>query len=510
MLVYGALSGPLPKLGVLALASLVALVMLHPDTRVQAGAMLGALVLAPVLLLLDIWHSPQLNIIHRHPLVAAVGALLALAAVGGAALLFARRPALLAGAVLLALPFRIPISAGQQTNNLLVPLYFVIAAGSICFIFRALRAGPPAGGATTHEPAPWLERLLALYVVLYGLQATYSPSFQIALQNTVFFYVPFALAYCLLRRIEWTPRLTRACLGLIVGLAVLFALVGFIEYATKTIFLNPKLIAANQNHTYFAVNSVFFDSNIFGRFMALVMVLLGAVLLFARSRRMLLAILAVLAIVWVGLVLAVSGSSLGALLVGLGTIAALRWKVRRAVFVAVGVVAVAAAVVAITPTTFGLNQGLNGASRGRAGLVSGGLDLFTSRPVWGYGSGSFEKEYGARHHGLGQTTTASHTIPVTIAAEQGLIGLLAYVAFVLVALLTLLARTRGDPVRIALAAAFVALLFHTMLYADFLEDPITWTLLAIGVALARGGAAGSGWGRGELVARDRELQQQLA
>jgi hypothetical protein len=28
---------------------------------------------------------------------------------------------------------------------------------------------------------------------------------------------------------------------------------------------------------------------------------------------------------------------------------------------------------------------------------------------------------------------------------------------------------------------------HTWIYADFLEDPITWTLLGIGVALARGG-----------------------
>ena len=36
----------------------------------------------------------------------------------------------------------------------------------------------------------------------------------------------------------------------------------------------------------------------------------------------------------------------------------------------------------------------------------------------------------------------------------------------------------------AIAAAFIALVFHTMLYADFLEDPITWTLLAIGTALA--------------------------
>jgi putative inorganic carbon (HCO3(-)) transporter len=522
VLLYGALSGPLPKLGVVAAAALVALVMLHRDARIQAAAMLGSLVLAPALLLVDIWHSPQLNIVHRHPLVAGVAALVALAAVAVAAFVVGRRPALLAGAVLLALPFRIPISTGQQTNNLLVPLYFVIAAGAVCFIVQSLRpraprtaaAAPPARPVAPTREVPvavrWLERLLALYIVLYALQATYSPSFQIALQNTVFFYVPFALAYCLLRRIDWTPRLIRDGLVLIVGLAVLFALVGFVEYATKSIFLNPKLIAANQNHTYFAVNSVFFDSNIFGRFMALVMVLLGAVLLYARSRRMLLGTLLVLAIVWVGLVLAVSASSLGALLVGLGTIAALRWKVRRAVFIAVGVVAVAGAVVAITPTTFGLNQGLNGASRGRAGLVSGGLDLFKSRPGWGYGSGSFQKEYGARPHGLGQTTTASHTIPVTIAAEQGLIGELSYVAFVIAALVALLERARGDPARIAIAAAFVALLFHTMLYADFLEDPITWTLLGIGAALARGRSDDSLRRRGELAVGERELQQQLA
>src|SRR6516165_5236095 len=70
VLVYGALGGPLPRLGVIAAAALAALVILHRDTRVQALATLGALILAPVLLLADIWHSPQLGIVHRHPLVA--------------------------------------------------------------------------------------------------------------------------------------------------------------------------------------------------------------------------------------------------------------------------------------------------------------------------------------------------------------------------------------------------------------------------------------------------------
>jgi len=73
---------------------------------------------------------------------------------------------------------------------------------------------------------------------------------------------------------------------------------------------------------------------------------------------------------------------------------------------------------------------------------------------------------------------------VTIAAEQGLIGELSYAALVLTALFCLLRRARGDPVRSAIGAAFAALVFHTMLYADFLEDPVTWVLLGAGVALA--------------------------
>jgi putative inorganic carbon (HCO3(-)) transporter len=512
VLIYGALGGPLPKLGVVAAAVLAAVVMLHRDTRVQALAMIGALVLAPVLLLADIWHSPQLGIVHRHPLVAVVGALLALAAVAGGAWVVSKWPAILAGAVIVALPFRIPIQAGGVTSNLLVPLYFVVAAGSLSFVVGALRgrASPRPNSPGDRAPALWLERLLAGYIVLYALQATYSPKFTTALQQMVFFYVPFALAYFLLRRLDWTPRLIRICVLLLAGLAVLFALVGFVEYDTKTIFLNPKLVASNAVHTYFTVNSVFLDPNIFGRFLALVMILVAAVLLYARRQRTQVGSIAVLAVLWGALVLTVSRSSIGALLVGLGALGAIRWNVGRAVFAAAGIVAVAAAAIALSPTTFGLNQGLNGASSGRPGLVSGGLDLFADRPIWGFGSGSFETEYSAHNHHIGQTLSASHTIPITIAAEQGLIGELVYIALVVAALVTLFRRCRPDPARVAIACAFVALLFHTMLYADFLEDPITWTLLAIGVALALrppGDSAGPG---SERAAGDRLLQQQLA
>jgi hypothetical protein len=39
--------------------------------------------------------------------------------------------------------------------------------------------------------------------------------------------------------------------------------------------------------------------------------------------------------------------------------------------------------------------------------------------------------------------------------------------------------------RCVVAAAFVALLLHTFVYAAFLEDPLTWTLLAMAAALRR-------------------------
>jgi putative inorganic carbon (hco3(-)) transporter len=515
MLVSAALTGPLPKAGVVAAALLVAAVLLAPRPRVRAAAMLGALALSPVLLLSDIWDSPQLRLVHRHPLPALVAAIVVLAVLGAVALLIVRRPPLLALLAVFALPFRIPIQAAGKTSNLLVPLYFVIAAGALAWIVPTLARGrrerraraevfsrrpegrhgvdplPEAAAPPPPPPAPpavvWLERLLALVVVLYAVQAVYSPDFTTALQNTVFFYVPFALLYRLLRTLEWTPALVRDALRLLLVLALIFSVIGFVEYATKTIILNSKLVVANDLHTYFTVNSVFFDPDIFGRFLALTMILPASLLLYPRVRREHLGIVAILAVLWACLVLTLSRSSLGALLVGLAVLAALRYRPSRALVVAVVVIGIGASAIAASPTTFGLNQGINGASSGRGGLVSGGLSLFADRPGWGYGSGSFVTEYRRHHRRTATTLSASHTIPVTIGAEQGIIGELAYVALVVTGLIVLLGHARGDPVRSAVGAAFAALIFHTMLYADFLEDPVTWALLGIGVSLAAAG-----------------------
>jgi O-antigen ligase len=476
--------------------------------------MAGCVVLSPVLLVAEIWNSPQLAFVHRHPLYAAVGAVLGLALVVGLATIMGRRAALLPVLAVAALPFRVPISTSGATANLLVPLYLVVAAGAMAMIWRDLRAPAPkrradpsipestlvprtararaartaaieAGASAERRPAAgWLERLLALFIVLYAVQAIYSPSFQTALQNMVFFYVPFALLYVQLSRLEWTPRLIRLCFTVIVSLALVFAVIGFVEYATKTIFLNSKLVITNDLHTYFTVNSVFFDPDIFGRFLVLVMLGLATVLLFDRRPREQVGATLCLAVLWAGLLFTLSRSSELALLLGLGVIAALRWQVRRAAMIAAAVVALGAVAIAVSPTTFGLNQGLNGASSGRANLVTRGVHMFSERPGWGYGSGSFEHEYQVQYHGNAQTVSASHTIAVTIAAEQGVIGELAYVALVLVAIVRLLRGARSEPARVAVAAAFIALTFHTLLYADFLEDPVTWALVAVGTALA--------------------------
>jgi len=161
------------------------------------------------------------------------------------------------------------------------------------------------------------------------------------------------------------------------------------------------------------------------------------------------------------------------------------------VYVSLALLAIAAVIVLAAPAS--LHFGLRGsggstsnATSGRTKLISGGLELFAQRPLQGYGSGSFQTEY--RRHSqtsVENATAASHTIPVTVAAEQGLIGLALYVALLVAAFAVLFTGAGRSPPRIAISACFAALVLHTWAYADFLEDPITWTLLGIGIALAR-------------------------
>jgi O-antigen ligase len=435
---------------------------------------------------------------------AAIGASLLVIAVLVA--LMRRHPDALPMLAILALPFRVPISADGKTVNLLVPLYLVVAAGTFAQllpgVLRRLRRTPDREDASGEEMAPRAERfrwgsarslewLLFAAVALYALQLAYSADPAKAAENVVFFYLPFSLLFLLLRDVKWTRQLLLRCLGVAVALAVVFAGVGFVEYYRKALFLNPKVVAANQYDNYFRVNSLFFDPNIYGRFLALVIIAVTTVVLWSTRRRDLLLGGFVLAWLLAGLVTSFSQSSIAALLLGLAVIAAWRWDVRATLYASAGLLALGAAVVLLAPAS--LHFGLKGsggstsnATSGRTKLISGGLELFAKRPLQGYGSGSFEVEYKRHRKTTAENaTSASHTIPVTVAAEQGIVGLALYIALLVTAALVLFRGAGRSPPRIALAACFAALVLHTWTYADFLEDPFTWTLLAIGIALAR-------------------------
>lgn len=527
--VHGA-AGAGEKAGLVALALLCGLaVLLRPRTRaavrLRALAMLATLLATPVLLAIDVWGTTPVRHLRAHGALLAVGVVLGFILLAGVAALFAHWRSILPLAAIFMLPFRVPITLGGTTANLLVPLYVVIAAGVLAQQVprllwpggRAARVQPPDHGdgaaaamelnadrslsaAEDHPAGYGLRALLCAFVVLYAIQAAYSVDFSKALQNVVFFYVPFSLLLSLLLGVRWSSSLLSRALALSVGLGVLFALVGFVEYGTKSLLLNKALVASNVYGNYFRVNSLFYDPNIYGRYLALVMLLLATVAMFAMERRLLALCAVGLAVLWLGLLISISETSIVALLAGLAVLGGARWGARRALGIAVGIGAVGLVLFFAGPASlhFGVNGkggSLNTATSGRAKLISGGLHLFEDRPLAGFGSGSFASQY-RRHQppGLASTTSDSHTIPVTIAAEQGIVGLLVYVALVLCCLFVLFSAAGRSPPRIAIATCFVALLVHTFAYADFLEDPITWALIAIGISLAaaqRSSAAGA-------------------
>jgi O-antigen ligase len=488
--------------GTVALAAVLAaaavLVLREPRSRAWAMPVALVLALGAVALISGGTISDELS---------ARGSLVAVGAAGGLVLLvalavvFVRRPGWFALAVILTLPFRIPVPTGSDdTANLLLPLYLVLAAGVLAHLWRVTRG--PAPEEPHEDPrARRVEIALAVMVVLYALQALYSSDLEHAVKTLGFFYVPFAIAFRLLVELQWSRRLVLQALGVTAGLALLFAAVGFVEWATGRLLIpNDKVLSANDLKPYFRVNSLFFDPNVYGRFLALVMVVLAGVLLWAPARRDVARVAVALALLWAALVLTLSESSFAALLVGLAALAALRWRSLPVLAVCGGGLAIGLALVLLAPGPLGIESNsfhaVNEASSGRAKLIRGGLEMAVDRPITGYGSGSFADRYRERERVLSSRISAeSHTIPVTVAAEQGAAGLAAYgwllwTAFALAfgGLRQTLRRRRATVVLVArcvVAAAFCALLLHTLVYAAFLEDPLTWTLLAMAAALRR-------------------------
>lgn len=390
--------------------------------------------------------------------------------------LFRREPWIVAYATLALLPARV----GFLGHQLLVPLY-VVALGAAGLLLWEL----VDGDERTRELgiASWP---LALYLIWTGLSIEWTVGLHAAAIDLLAFYVPFTILAVSIARLPWSASRVRILYGELVGLALVFAAVGFYQYETKTIFQNAKVQQINIFDALFRVNSVFFDPSIYGRFLVVAMV--ATVVLIVRDRLSLragLAALAFLAVAWLGLLISFSQSSFAALLVAVLALTAIVWR-WKSLLALVAVLMVAAGIALTQPRLMHAIRhhspsGLNKASGGRASLIVVGIRIAEAHPSRGVGLGGFEHAYSKRT-GKQPKKSASHNTPVTVAAEEGAPGLLIFLWLVGALLLAAYRRiNHGIYGRMALAAglALLAIFVHSLAYNDFFEDPTTWGLIGL-------------------------------
>jgi O-antigen ligase len=145
-----------------------------------------------------------------------------------------------------------------------------------------------------------------------------------------------------------------------------------------------------------------------------------------------------------------------------------------AVIVAAGFVAIQARDKSIRELTSGRWQ--------RAELT---IDVVREQPLIGVGLGAQPKV--SREVGAGRNARearfVSHTTPLTVAAELGLVGFALYGLLLAATVRMLVTLRRLRPaLGLAIAAVLLTLFTHALAYSGFFEDPITWLALGVGAA----------------------------
>jgi putative inorganic carbon (HCO3(-)) transporter len=203
---------------------------------------------------------------------------------------------------------------------------------------------------------------------------------------------------------------------------------------------------------------------------------------------------AAIALIWAGLFFSYSQSSFAALAAGVVLAAIFAWGRRLglmlAAAVAVVVIAGALAVPNVRHDLFGKGSGGKSTTSGRGKLVRNGLRIAVHHPVAGVGIGGFTHAYADLTH-LRQrepASAASHTTPVTVAAETGFPGVLLYgwlLAAALVFAFRRFARDLPGLVALALGLVVAAIAVHSLFYSAFFEDPTVWGAIGLAAALPR-------------------------
>jgi hypothetical protein len=408
--------------------------------------------------------------------------LLAVAAVLGVALALAaaaaiayRWPWAFAIAAVAAAPARVPISVGGQSANLLVPLYFVVAAGALATAFALLRGRdepPPLG------PVGWA---VAALVGMGAISLAWSEDPRRGAIALLFFQLPFGLLMVRIAQLRPSIAGLRALLGTQGGLAVVFAAVAFWQQTTREVFWNPKIQIANEFGDHFRVNSLFWDASIFGRFMAVTIILLAGLAIHRRTSPLVPALITVL---FAALYFAYSQSSMLALAAGVLVLGTALWPRRVTIALAGGALAAGAVALALVLAETSAERATSDRSR----LISQGWDVIRDDPLRGAGLGGYQRAAAAhtdrpwRLRGV-----ASHTTPVTVAAELGVAGVAAYVVAAAAVLVAALRGGGPRALRLTLLAALATIAASSLFYDAFFEDPATWILVGLLATVAARG-----------------------
>jgi len=468
--VTGHLGGVVGSLG-------LALLLVAPS-RVQRLVGLGAWALGAILL--AVYLAP-----HGHrPLLGGL-AVVGLVLAGAGAFVIRRWPFVLPFAVLACIAARIHVHVGSTEANLLVPMYAVVAAAALLLAWELLQ-----GDTRARElgPVAWP---LAAFVAWSGLSILWTQDLRQGSIDLLFFYLPFGLLAVVLARLAWTRLIALGLLVELTAMALVFSAIGIYQYETRDVFWNPKLLVSNAFAPFYRVNSVFWDPSIYGRFLVVAILSLLVAVLFSRDKRVLIGATAAIAAIWAGLYFSYSQSSFAALAAGVVLAAIFAWGRRGLALAIVAAVIVGAAALA-TPSVrhdvFGHNS--KSATSGRGTLVRRGAHIAVHHPLAGVGLGGFKHAYAelAGLKGKEPNAAASHTTPVTVAAEGGIVGFALYVWLLVAALLLAFRRFARDlPGLAALTFGLViaAVAVHSLFYNAFFEDPTIWVAIGLAAGLPR-------------------------
>ena len=417
------------------------------------------------------------------PLKLAAGAAgLILLGLGVAALL--RWPDAVTPLVLAAAPFRLPLDVDPDARfflsvgdsgelGRLLPLYGVLGAACLALIVRAVRAGAvPALPLIAALPA-------AAFTSFAALSLLWTRDLEAGTTTLAFFLLPFTALVAVVARAPFPAWLPRVLAIIAVALATLFAVIGIWQALThELLFFAPNLEVANTYAPIFRVTSLFRDPSLYGRHVVLgIAVVVVAVWL---RRIPALPAAALIAVLWAGLYFSYSQSSLAALFAAVLAISAIAGSrgVRKAVAAATVVLLLVGSALVVHEA---LDTSVRRATSDRSRRIELTARVFADHPVAGVGIGSqpFASQQLSERSGP-KPNFVSHATPVTVGAELGVIGLLAYAALLVgAAFLIEAVRRRDAALGLTFAATLIALFVHALFYSGFFEDPITWLVLAL-------------------------------